>query len=319
MTKFVMAYDIGGTKIKAGLIAPSGEIQDQATAASHAQGGPQAIMASATQLTEQIMARNKEIKIIGTGIATAGVVDKKQGKISASANHIADWQNFPIQTAFTQLLGKHTVIDNDGNCALLAEVHAQSLEQSDIIFLALGTGLGGAIYSNGKIRTGKTSLAGHFGQTLIGDLSTPENWQCLETILSGSGLAKLARQKITQHESVPTAKELFPDSRAVLRAIANNTAAQAALTQWIHLLANTCHSLQWNYDPDILILGGGLIDAAKIWWHQFTACLTQINSNHHLPAPMDVRPAILGNDAAMVGAGLMAWHAIIDKEHSHAA
>ena len=320
-----MAYDIGGSKVRAGLIASSGEIFDQLGAPSRAQEGPDGIMSVAQALTQTLLGRNRRNvdHAAAVGVSTGGVVQTKTGVIAAAADFMPGWNGFEIKKAFESAFSRRVLVDNDGNCALYAEIWKQSLAGRDAILLALGTGLGGAIYSNGALRAGTFFLAGHFGQTLVGDLSRPDEWEQLETTLSGDGLAKLARRiqgeqaakgGIDCEDCDENALTLFADGHAVIAALSAGGAAgdvaEAAVSRWARLLATTCHNLQWNYDPETISIGGGMIEAKSLWWSKFCQSLEAVNRRFGLPANMDVRPATLGNDAAMVGAGLMAWQAL---------
>ncbi len=318
VTRCVIACDIGGTKLKSGLVAPSGEIIDQLEGASRAREGPAAILGLVQELVGTLLARNHSHQIVGAGVATGGAVDREQGVIRSSADFMPDWRGFAIKKSFESMLAsmfaQDVVVDNDGNCALYAEVRRQSLELRDVVFLALGTGLGGAIYSNGRVREGAGALSGHFGQTLVGEATNPDDWRQLETHLSGSGLARLARHVLKERGCRAGAPEAFPDGRSVIAALpasgAAREAAREALSRWTRLLAIVCHNIQWNYDPETIIIGGGMIGAKETWWADFSQALADINERFGLHREMDVRPAALGNDAAMVGAGLMAWEAL---------
>ncbi len=329
MTPCVIAYDIGGSKIRAGLIASSGDILDQSEASSRAREGPHGIVSAAHGLTRKLLGRNRQHidHVPAVGVSTGGVVQTQQGVITAAADFMPGWKGFAIRKAFESMSCQRVLIDNDGNCALYAEVWKQSLADRDAVLLALGTGLGGAIYSNASLRTGAFFLAGHFGQTLVGDLSRPEEWERLETTLSGDGLAKLARRLQGERASDGDSDDenyvstSFADGHAVIAALSAGgvagDVAKAAVSRWVGLLARTCHNLQWNYDPATIIIGGGMIEAKAAWWPQFCQSLEAVNQRFDSPANMDVRPAALGNDAAMVGAGLMAWHEVGPQNGNH--
>jgi len=286
--------------------------------ASRADEGPAGILATAQGLIRAMLGRNQIDQIAGAGVATSGAVDKKRGVIRSSADFMPGWHGFEIKKSFESMLAPmqtpgrawHVVVDNDGNCALHAEVRSQSLEHGDVVLLALGTGLGGAIYANGRVREGASALSGHFGQTLVGEATRPDEWRKLETHLSGSGLAMLARRLLEESDQQADPAARFPDGHSVISAMPASEFARAALSRWIRLLAITCHNIQWNYDPERIIIGGGMIEANEAWWADFLQTLTSINRQFRLHREMDVRPATLGNDAAMVGAGLMAWETL---------
>lgn len=307
MTDAIISYDIGGTKIRSGLVLLSGQLVDWSETSSKASDGPSGIRAAAESLTKVLLARNVAVNICAGAVSTGGVVDKQQGTIGAAATFMPGWSGYEIEKAFQSLVGHKVFVNNDGNCALFAEVKVQKLEEWDTVMLALGTGLGGALYLNGSIRRGSSALAGHFGQTLVGGLSSADEWEQLETFLSGSGLAKLAQGVAKERDRSADSSKLFPDGHAVISALSFSDIATTALSRWVRLLARTCHNIQWSYDPDAIVIGGGMIEAKSIWWPRFEQALQGVNERFRLPCRMDVRPACLGNDAAMLGAGLIAW------------
>ena len=316
MTEAIISFDIGGTKIKSGLVLKSGEVIDQSTASSRASDGPEAIMSVAQSLSSALLSQNEDITIGAGAVSTGGVVDNDKGIIRTAFDFMPGWGGFEIKKAFEKMVSQPVLIDNDGNCALFAEIDKQELNDQDVAMLVLGTGLGGALYLDGNVRGGASALAGHFGQTLIGGFSTTDEWEQLETFLSGSGLGNIARRIVKENDGSCDPEILFPDGQAVVNALSDSEIANTALTHWVSLLARTCHNIQWNYDPDIILIGGGMIEAKARWWPQFEQALADVNQRFRLPGSMDVRPASLNNNAAMVGAALMAWAQLEAQENA---
>ena len=140
------------------------------------------------------------------------------------------------------------------------------------------------------------------GRTTVWD-DLGKQYRPLEYLVSGSGLLNIYR-------ALPTANS-YPvvDSAALIAAIEHGSEAEksvglAALETWIMHLARAINNLRWLLDPHHIILGGGVIAAKHLWWSQLQAAL----KNTELPSHNFVlSPAVLGNDAGMIGAAKLAW------------
>ena len=158
--------------------------------------------------------------------------------------------------------------------------------------LTLGTGLGGAMADHGKVIDGAHKVAGHFGR-----MPVPSPWDRgkflnLEQLVSGTGLATVASREVGERQYV--------SGRDVLeRAAAGDAQALLGLDHFCDFLVMALEQLYWGLDPDVVIIGGGLVEARDQWWQRMIEKLAQRS------LPLDLRPATLHNDAGMYGAG--AW------------
>lgn len=309
--KAVLAIDIGGTKIRVGLVAVDGTVIHAETSPSLAhKGASEALMqmCDAVQGT-QLYAANAGIAIYAIGISSAGAVDAKRGVVVSATDAIPQWAGTNLRAFFTQGLELECAVDNDARCALIGELWRGVQPENDVdaptVMLTLGTGLGGAMMVNNQVLAGAHFLAGHLGRTIVWDSST-QQYCPLEYLVSGTGLLNIYSQ-------LACAKQ-FPiaDGHALIHAVEHGEAAVKALAvkalaQWVAHLARAIVNLSWLLDPRQIIIGGGVIEAKHLWWDQLLAAVEKSD----LPTKrMVLSPAALGNDAGMIGAAKLAWQKV---------
>lgn len=287
-----IAVDIGGTKIRAAAIDDTGRmLADTRYPAQANHGAAHVIDVIHRSITELLstLARDSA-RVVGIGISSAGVIEPHTGMVVNAADQIPGWKGQALGKIFSTRFSLPVVADNDANCALVGEAwrggHALG-PNANVIMLTLGTGLGGAMMIDGRLITGRHHLTGHFGIARMHDPYTDQDVK-VEALVSGTGLGNVYRQ------FVPDAKDAGSDVMA--KVIAGNTNAKAALQRWCEHLTRQIHNLFWMIDPDLIIIGGGMIDARTHWWLQVSDMLAQ----QQVSVP--IAPATLGNDAGVYGA-----------------
>jgi glucokinase len=177
------------------------------------------------------------------------------------------------------------------HCALLGELarNPQLAHLGDTVaMLAIGTGLGGALAVDGRLASGRHGLAGHFGRSLGRD-PLDGTLASFDALASGSALARFYRRLAPARPAV--------DGAAVMRlAAAGEPDARAAVDAWLDGLALLLHNLYWSLDPELVLLGGGVLDSRALWWDEL---LVRVRALGATPA---LAPASLGNAAALHGA-----------------
>lgn len=229
--------DIGGTTIKLGIW------QEQQIIAKSSQPTPDNLADFYMLLTQWVQQMRQQFDLTGIGISSPGAVDQPAG-IIRGASAISYIHNFKIVPELEQRFGLPVAIENDANCAALAEVTAgiaQGLQ--DVVFLVIGTGVGGAIIINGQVRHGQHLLGGEFGYMLTTDTAT----------VSEAGTAvKMAQYYNQSHHTTLTGQEIFD------LAGTGDKDAQQALQQLYHVLAKMIFNLQYSIYPQCFVIGGGI-------------------------------------------------------------
>ena len=277
-----IGIDIGGTKIRAARIAADGTIQDSAVLATGQ--SPAAVIAQ----IEALFGKFADARTLATGIGVPGRVDASTGRI--------------LSGGFVNLSGELTAglrgavrnapvfFDNDASMALFGEARlGAAAGLSHIVMLTIGTGIGGALMLDGRIVHGRGTAGqlGHITVDVHGRDCLCGRTGCLETFSSGTALrACIAASGL---EIATTLEHL----------LANRDArSQAVLERWTKPLRAGIDSLVAAFDPQIVVLGGGLGAAACEALLDFPA------GSPWYQCP--VVPAALGDTAGMVGAALAA-------------
>jgi glucokinase len=203
---------------------------------------------------------------------------------------------------FTAATGLPAVIDNDVNALALGESHfGAGRGFQDVLYVAVGTGVGAALMLAGQLRRGATWTAGEIGH-LMADWDGDARCSCgrcghLEAYTSGPALA--ARYCAWTKRDTPL------DLRAVAaRAQAGDDTARRAIALGADILGRVLGGLLNVLDPQALVIGGGVAELGDLWWGPLTAALRA----NPMPGPAQIvlRPAQLGPDAVLVGAAWLA-------------
>jgi glucokinase len=299
----VIGIDIGGTKIAGGLVDRDGGVRFETTAPTPAQEGSAAILATAAAVAERVRAaaENDGIHVAACGVGAAGQIDHARGCVRYASPTMKGWAGTEIAQELSQRLAMPVVVDNDVNVLALAEQRfGAGRGLCDVLFVAVGTGIGGALVLDGRLRRGATSTAGELGTLLVDAAAAQANPAPLvgqvESYASGPAIA--ARYRSLTGDAV--------DLRtAAARAQAGDANAVQALREGAVILGLALNGLLNTLDPEALIIGGGVPQIGELWWGPL---LATIRANPMPgPAAILVRPAALSIHAPIVGAGALAF------------
>lgn len=297
MTRHALGIDIGGTKIRAGIVTASGEVLDRVQVPTPAHLGSSRVLNQAIQACTSLLGP-REISAVGVG--AAGVIDPATGRVTSATDTITDWTGTDITAAMRDAFGVEVAVRNDAHAHAVGEaLFGAGKDHGTVLLIAVGTGIGGATVINGSPLTGAHGAAGHLGHVPSGEA---EGLRCscgilghVEAISSGPGLVQLYRQ--FGGTGADSAIE-------VLSSIQEDTIAAQAVTRSAHALGVAIGGLVNVVDPGVVVIAGGMQDAGEPWWQPL---LEGMRSNA-LPslAAVPVAPATLGQDAAIIGAATIA-------------
>lgn len=299
MNKSVPVYiaaDLGGTKIRVAAFGPTLRPLFKTELASEAGAGREsalkALAFAVERALEWLAQHAADAAVTGIGISTAGVVDARRGVVLDSTEAIPGWRGTELAAWLQARFRVPVAVENDVKCALLGELNASpELATGRVVMLTLGTGLGGAIAEAGAIVGGAHSVAGHFGRMPVPDPWQPGAFCPLEALVSGTGVANVASR---------TGARVYANGREVLeQAAAGDTQALLGLDRFCGYLAMALEQVYWALDPEVVLIGGGLVEAREQWWPRLQ------EKCGHTGLPTDVRPAQLNNDAGIYGAGAL--------------
>ncbi|GGB42654.1 ROK family protein [Fictibacillus barbaricus] len=284
---YVMGIDIGGTSIKGAVYNEHkrvSSIKNRTTEVAH---GKEGILKGLLEVIEELMHDFPETASIGIG--TAGRVNTDSGEIVYSTPNLPGWQGTNVPKEIQQIVPLPVMVDNDANTALIGEIWAQQKSYHSAVLLTLGTGVGGAAFLNGKLVRGHQWNGGEFGHSIFIPDGRPCNCGmngCLEQYISGSALTREAQES---GFTITHGREIFQIAET-------NSSASKIVQQYVKHVALALYNIQTTLDPEVIIIGGGVIDSKTHWWQLL---LERIEG---FPISIYVQPAVLGNEAGMAGA-----------------
>lgn len=232
--------DIGGTSIKMGIFNEKQQIQQ-----SYSIKTPAKLEEFYKVVTEVVEEMKTNYGIVGVGISSPGSVNCKTGVIEG-ASAIPYIHNFDIASEFQRRFKLPIAIENDANCALLAEIEAGvAVDESDVVMLVVGTGIGGAVALNKQLRHGPHLLSGEFGYMLDDDRNT----------VSTNGTIVNATKRYQQehgNDEITEGYQLYEQAQK------GNSAARKAIDKMSFTLAKLTFNIQYSLDPNCIVIGGGI-------------------------------------------------------------
>ncbi|WP_265668515.1 ROK family protein [Lactobacillus amylovorus] len=230
------AIDIGGTTIKIATWKDN-QLQDK-----HAIDTPKDLNGFYKALTEEVNKIKKDTKIEGVAISSPGAVNKKTGIIGGSSA-IPYIHNFKIVDELEKRFGLPVSVENDANSAALGELAEGSGKGCDsMAFFVIGTGIGGALIINQKVWHGAHLFGGEFGYMIMGA-------HTLSELASPVAMANRYNERTGKHLDGKTIFELADKDDPV---------ASDERQTLIHALAVAIYNIQHSFDPEKIVLGGGI-------------------------------------------------------------
>ncbi len=280
-----IGIDVGGTNIRAARVLKDGSISDWMSQPTASQ--PELVLAQIGEFVGAL--RNKSVGAIGIGLP--GRIDTKAANVLSGG--FVDLTNVPLVSAVQKSFQGPVVIDNDGNMALVGEqAVGRAKGISNVMMFTIGTGIGGAVFSNGKIFRGRATAGqlGHLTVDVNGEACLCGRRGCIETTSSGTALGRhIATAGLNPGTTI---EELLCKSSK------GDALASGVLALWVNPLRAAIDSAVAAFDPELVLLGGGLGIAA----HQALAKFPALATWYQCP----VEPAELGDRAGVIGAGLSA-------------
>lgn len=286
----ILAIDIGGTSIKAGLVNEQAQILEFSETPTLAQEGADAVMERVCRLAGEFPSFDR------LGISTAGQIDPYTGEVILYTNSIPGYTGSNLKEFFQQRLSVPVAVDNDANCMAIGEyAYGAAKGCPDFLSLVYGTGVGGALVQGGKIYYGSRYSAGEFGHMVThfgGRVCKCGKQGCYEAYASAFALSRLVEESTGLSLS---GREIF--------ARLEEPAIHAAFSQWIDEVACGLASLIHIFDPPLVVLGGGVMShPSTVGWVESRLPIFLRESYHGVP----LKAAALGNQAGMLGAAHLA-------------
>jgi N-acetylmannosamine-6-phosphate 2-epimerase/N-acetylmannosamine kinase len=249
-----IGIDLGGTQTKYGIVRSDGAVLFKSAIETPAKSGAQALLGNLKRVAEIATshARDGGYKPVAIGVATAGWVDARTGRVVYATDNLPGWTGTPIGEELSAVSGLPVVVENDANALAVGEKHFGAARSfTDFVALTLGTGLGGGCYVGGTLNRGPHNIANQIGHVPFEPDGQPCSCGmrgCLETYVNAAALIRYAGG------SYRSAAEV------IAAANAGEKRASEAIRVLGRYLARGSATLIALLDPQALILGGGLTE-----------------------------------------------------------
>lgn len=309
---YQIGIDIGGTSMKIGLVSDALEIVARGSVPFHPLGGE----GVARELAEAVNAVLKQANVAASELDSIGIVIP--GSIDPSGESIIDAYNLDFHNVpFRGMVAKYfpgtpVLMANDANGAALAEVYKGAFVGcKTAVLMTLGTGVGGGIILGGRMFNGGMNQGVELGHAYLvdgGEPCTCGNRGCIESYCSATYMIHQAQKAIARYPESGLSQAVDGDAEKMTAKIVTDCARQgdptamAVFEDYIGHLSSACAGIFNILDPEVLALGGGLSGAGDFL---FKPLRTLIDEKCFYKTHGKVVPAVLGNDAGIIGAAML--------------
>ncbi|TWT12180.1 ROK family glucokinase [Streptococcus sp. sy004] len=313
MTRKLLGIDLGGTSIKFGIVTQEGDVQDKwSIETNNLEDGRHIlpdIIASIKHRWELYGLTKADF--IGIGMGSPGAVNREQKTVTGAFN--LNWaKTQEIGQVIETELGLPFAIDNDANVAALGEAWVGAGDnQSDVVFMTLGTGVGGGIIADSNLIHGVAGAGGEIGHMIVaaetGFACTCGNTGCLETVASATGIVRVARLLAEEYEGVSPIKAMIDNGDDVTSKIifdeakAGDYLSNQIVDKVANYLGLAAANLGNILNPSAIVIGGG-VSAAGDFLLQRVETQFKRYAFPQVRQTTQLKLAELGNDAGIIGA-----------------
>jgi glucokinase len=311
--KISIGIDIGGTKIAAGLVTSEGTVLYKQMVPTATEGKDHIIF-QLQQLIESLLeeANKHDLSTVeGIGIGTAGQIDFKNGIVRSGTSNIKDWNDIHLKDEIQRVFTLPVWIDNDVNVVALAESHLGGAKgYNNVVFLTLGTGVGGAIIQEGQLLHGEWGGAAELGHMSVDRNGPACNCGyngCLEAYASGTGIANQMKLYLSQNPKLYNGPIDDISSRDVFRwAAEGKIFAKSILDDSMDALSHGTVNIIHAFNPSLIVFGGGIIDQQSWIIPDIKNRVRQLGIAS-LVHSVDFIKADFGDEAGVVGAAYQSF------------
>lgn len=245
------------------------------------------------------------------GVAVPGLV---RPNATVWAPNLRGWDRVPLASRLARRLGVPVVVESDRNAAVTGEVwRGAGRGKSDVIALIVGTGIGAGILSGGRLLRGAHELSGCAGWMVVSEEENNEFTKlgCLESVGAGPGIVRAVERALLRN--LPTVLSKVPRETMTAQDVAEAARRGDALAKKLFertgkFLGFAVSNLISLFDPEVVVLGGGMAGAADLYFEILKQTALQrcqpLAARH-----VKIRVSRLGNDANLLGAARLALDA----------
>jgi glucokinase len=314
MNKYYLAIDLGGTRIKLGLLNDA-ELLDKEIITANSLKGFAANINNIETAIHLLLQKNQvsENEVGGVGLAFPGIVNTQTKKVLSTNNKYDDASTLDLEKWVKEKWHTQFFIDNDARMAAVGEwKYGAGKDVDNLVVVTIGTGIGSAAIIEGKLLRGKHfqagCLGGHFTINYKGSLCNCGNIGCVEAEASTWSIVKRVQTDSRFKKSLLSNNEII-DFHGVFTAANNNDALAMSVKEecldiWSSGIINLIHA----YDPEVVVLGGGILNSKD---EILPYISERINKYAWTPwGQVEVRASKLMSSAALLGVGYCLLHKI---------
>ncbi len=262
----VLGVDMGGTKMYGALADLGGNVIDERNIARHGTQGEDSYAALVTLIDTLLASPRLEGRMVrGIGVGAPGITFHKEGIVKWS-NQL-NWRDFPLKARLAERYHLPITVDNDVNLAALGELWFGAGQNcQNMVVVAIGTGIGAGIIIEGALYRGANEASGEIGNMLPGREFLGKDYLsygALETVASGTGIANRARAALKSRRS-PAELESLAAEDIFEAARQGQKWAWKLIEKTVDYLAIMVANLAVSFDPDLIVLGGGVSGSADM-------------------------------------------------------
>ncbi|HEM4929691.1 TPA: ROK family glucokinase [Streptococcus suis] len=313
MSKKIIGIDLGGTSVKLAILTTEGEIQEKWSIKTNILDDGSHIVPDIIDSIKQRFETHGLTKddFLGVGMGSPGVVDSEAGTVIGAYN--LNWKSLQlVKDQFESALGLPFFIDNDANVAALGEQWVGAGNNNpNVVFMTLGTGVGGGVIAAGNLIRGVKGAGGELGHITV-DFNEPfactcGKKGCLETVASATGIVNLSRRYADQYAGDAKLKQMIDDGQDVTAKDVFDLAKEGddlALIVYRHFseyLGVACANIAAVLNPAYIVLGGGVSAAGEFLLDGVRKVFAE-NSFPQIKESTQIVLATRGNDAGVLGA-----------------
>jgi len=303
-----VGLDVGGTKIAGAVVDESGAMLAGLTEPTPDDSDAEAVTSVLLRIIERLR-RDHEVNAIGVG--AAGIVQWPVGKLLWAPNNA--YRDWPIREQLEKATELTVVVDNDANVAALAEARLGE-PCTNMVFITVGTGIGGGIVLDSTIYRGPTGMGAELGHIILnpdGPRCGCGNHGCFEAFASGTALTRMAREAANDDPDGLIARlgaaEGEVTGHTVVHAVQyGDEIAKALFARLGRWLGVGIASLANIFEIDAVVVGGGLVETGELLLAPARASAREFAYAPTVRGVAPIVPATFGSNAGMIGAALLA-------------
>ncbi len=300
-----IGIDFGGTTVKIAAVFQSHILDSAPPIATQEFESRQELIDAMVRVVEDLRSRHPVVAAVGVGVP--GFVNFEKGLVYNLTN-VAGWENVPLKRILEDRIGLPVIVDNDANCMAFAEWRCGAGRGfQHVIFVSMGTGVGGAVIANGQMIRGAFHGAGEIGQTSIDFQGRPGHYGNLGAIEKYVGNGEIAARARDAYAEAGIQKSII-DCTPALLATAAHHGDPVAVAQWEEtgrMVATSVMNCCWLLNPQAIVIGGGVARAGALLFDPIKKHLYDQLSGPFKDHLM-VMPASFGHEAGIIGAAALA-------------